>query len=164
VAEGNGPLSVDPAWHGRLARALDGKASPGPLAETRRMLRTPRAKQALEAATGAVAADMESAAVARIAAQAGVPFAAVRIVADDAGLGLPPAIAAATTPDGDVSKARLLLYTLGHPASLAPLIRLGLRFRRAERTMAATAGTLAARGWGLPESFREGPAGTRRPF
>jgi adenosylhomocysteine nucleosidase len=159
VAEGNGPLSVDPAWHGRLARALGGKASPGSLAETRRMLRTPAAKQALETATGAVAADMESAAVARIAAQAGVPFAAVRVVTDDAGLGLPPALAAATTPDGDVSKARLLLHTLGHPASLGPLIRLGLRFRQAERTMAAAAKVLESRGWGLPDPWREAPPG-----
>jgi adenosylhomocysteine nucleosidase len=158
VDEGGHALPVDPAWHARLVQALGGVTSPGLLAETRRMLETPRAKRRLGAATGAVAADMESAAVARVAAAAGVPFVVVRTVADDAGIALPPEVAAATTARGDVSTIRLLLQTLRRPASLGPLIRLGLRFRRAEGTMAAAAAALGPVGWGLPGSGPEGRA------
>ncbi len=73
-----------------------------------RPLVTPSQKQALFAATGAAAADMESHVAARAAAKHGLPFAVLRVVADPAERGLPPAALAGMAsrrdhgPDGGV--------------------------------------------------------------
>lgn len=55
----------------------------GLLAEADRVLKNGREKAALFRKTGALAADMESAAAAEAAAAAGLPFSAVRVILDD---------------------------------------------------------------------------------
>ncbi len=61
---------------------------------------TPEAKAALAASTGAVAVDMEAGAVATVAAQAGLPFLAAKIVFDAADEPLHPALMEVVRPDG----------------------------------------------------------------
>jgi nucleoside phosphorylase len=61
---------------------------------------TPGAKAALAASTGAVAVDMEAGAVATVAARAGLPFLAAKIVFDAAGEPLHPALMDVVRPDG----------------------------------------------------------------
>ena len=90
--------------------------------------------------TGAVAVDMESAAVASIAAARGLPFVAVRVIADTAVDALPRAVIEATRL-GSVRIARLLLETVRRPGDVAGLIRLAQRYRTARRVLAAVAHT-----------------------
>jgi adenosylhomocysteine nucleosidase len=86
---------------------------------------TPDDKRRLAEATGAVAVDLESAEAARAAAAAGVPFAAVRAVLDDARTALPPlALAAVDTATGRPRIGRLLIGVLGSPGQLPALLGL----------------------------------------
>ncbi len=98
------------------------------------------AKSQLFLETGAVAVDMESAGVAAVAASHGLPFIAVRVIADAAGDALPPAVVAATR-DGQVRLLPLLFGIARSPRQIAPLLRLARGFYRATLTLAAVAGT-----------------------
>lgn len=82
-------------------------------------------KRALFDRTGAAAVDMESHAVARAAAAAGLPFAALRAVADPADRALPPSTADAIAPDGSVRVLSVLKKIAGRPFDLPALMKLG---------------------------------------
>ncbi|RME35493.1 MAG: purine phosphorylase, partial [Gammaproteobacteria bacterium] len=92
-------------------------------------------KSALHLRTGAVAGDMESAAVAREALAAGVPFLAVRVVVDAASLSLPACLLPALDDAGRTRPGVLLAGLLRSPGALWPLIALGLAYRRALGTL-----------------------------
>ncbi|HEY0205470.1 MAG TPA: nucleoside phosphorylase, partial [Acetobacteraceae bacterium] len=89
------------------------------------ILATTDAKAALHARTGAVAVDLESAAVARIAARHGVPFAVLRAVCDPAGRGLPRAALAALDSQGHIGPWRVAAAILARPGDIPGLIALG---------------------------------------
>jgi adenosylhomocysteine nucleosidase len=78
---------------------------------------------------------MESAAVARVAASAGLPFLVVRAVADHAGMSLPAAVLHALDGRGDVALPRLLGYAIRQPAQFVELARLGRAFGAAAATL-----------------------------
>lgn len=90
--------------------------------------------------TGAVAVDMESAAVAAIAALHRLPFIAVRVIVDTAADAVPPAVAKATS-GGRVRVLRLILELARRPADIAPLIRLAKRYRKAMQSLVSIART-----------------------
>ncbi len=81
-------------------------------------------KQALFAQTGAVAVDLESGAVARVAGAHRLPFAALRAVCDPADADLPPAALAALDGQGMIGFGRVLRSVLAHPGQIAALLRL----------------------------------------
>ena len=80
-----------------MARApeRDNHARSGRLLTSARSVGSVEDKAALFERTGAVAVDMESAAIAEVAEQHGLPFLAVRVVVDSAGDVLPAAVTAA---------------------------------------------------------------------
>lgn len=82
-------------------------------------------KAALHAATGAVAVDMESHAVARAAAAVGLPFLAIRAIADPADAAIPPVARASVGADGRVRVAATLRALLRRPQDLPALLALG---------------------------------------
>lgn len=88
-------------------------------------------KQALYKRTGAVAVDLESADVARLCVDAGVPFAAIRAVGDPAERDLPPAALIGLKPDGQVDIAAVLRSVLGSPGQIPALMRVALDTRHA---------------------------------
>ena len=96
---------------------------------------TPEHKQALFASTGAAAIDLESAAVARVAAEHGLGFAALRAIADPARRHLPPAALVALGPDGRIALARIMKSVLRRPAQIPELIALGREAAAARRTL-----------------------------
>ena len=93
--------------------------------------------------TGALAVDMESAAVARVALKANIPFVALRSIADVADQDLPKAINYAMTAKGVISLPKILFYLCTHPAELIGLIKLGINFNRASKTLKKVASQLA---------------------
>ena len=94
-------------------------------------------KQAAFRETGALAVDLESGAVARVAARHRLPFAVLRVVCDPAGRALPPAALAALDSQGAIGAWRVLASVLAHPRQIAALLALAGDAARARRALGA---------------------------
>jgi adenosylhomocysteine nucleosidase len=81
-------------------------------------------KRALHVATGAHAIDLESGAVADVAAAHGVPFVVVRAVCDPAERDLPPAALIALDPAGGIGIWGVLRSVLVRPGQIPALLAL----------------------------------------
>jgi len=126
-------FAVDIAWHARLQQvaAFDTR----PIAEARSILATGAQKRALGDLAQAVAADMESAAAARVAQQAGVPFLVVRAIADDCEMALPAWLMHCFDTQGRVRGRRFLAHMLRHPLDIVAVARLARAFAAAEHSL-----------------------------
>jgi adenosylhomocysteine nucleosidase len=91
--------------------------------------------------TGAVAVDMESAAVAEVASSHGLPFVAVRAIVDTAGDTLPRALLKVGADGGTLRLGRLLGSLTQTPTDLLRLIRLAHGYRAARRALSRVAGS-----------------------
>jgi adenosylhomocysteine nucleosidase len=127
----------DAAWHERLCRRLHGRIDfhIGALAHSSAVLIGRDEKIALLRCSGAIAVDTESAAVAQVAQEAGVPFMAVRAVVDPPDLTIPASALASLDAQGRLRPLRLLAALAQHPGELVVLIRLGLNFRAAQAAL-----------------------------
>ena len=123
---------ADRDWREALLAALAAERPvAGALAGSDRVLATVAEKLRLYEATGACAVDMESHAVARVAADSGVPFAALRVVADPAGRALPRMALDALDADGRLRVRRVIAGLAKRPWETPGLIALALDARRA---------------------------------
>jgi hopanoid-associated phosphorylase len=92
-------------------------------------------KAALRSETGAAAVDMESHIAAAYAAEAGLPFAALRVISDPAGRALPALAMAAIKPNGDIDLRKVLRGLARNPSTLRALVSTGIDFNRALRSL-----------------------------
>lgn len=109
-------------WRVALAAKLAG-AHQGTIAASDTIVENVKAKAVLYESTGALVVDMESAVAARFAAKRNLPFAALRVISDDAAHALPPAALVAIKPDGGIAIGRVLGSLLRHPLQVPGLIR-----------------------------------------
>jgi hopanoid-associated phosphorylase len=130
IANGDLRYQTDQAWATRLQSAFPG-ADRVTVAGVDHPLQSPAEKAALYAETGAVAADMESHIVARLATEHGLPFAALRVIADPATRGVPPAALAGMAQDGRVDVWAVLASLARAPSQLPAMIALAADTRRA---------------------------------
>ena len=114
----------------------------GRLAESTSIVSSSKEKKQLHSTTGAIALDMESAAVARVAKQHILPFLTIRVIADPVNMDLPRAIYYSLNDQGEMVLRKLLLFLFLHPAELTGLIKLGLYFNAAKKTLKFIAGHL----------------------
>lgn len=128
------PMPTEPAWADRLAARLPG-AVRGRLLGADAMVAEAAQKAALHRTTGALAVDMESHVVARVARRHWLPFAAARVVSDGAQHTLPPAARVGMKPDGGMDLAAVLRSLLASPGQLPALIRTGLEAERGFRAL-----------------------------
>jgi adenosylhomocysteine nucleosidase len=138
IAPDGAKVATDAAWRDRVVAELDGRGIPfriGAIAGNDELVRLAETKRALRNATGALAVDMESHAVMRIAAAAGIPFLAVRVIADGAGDELPLAAESALTEEGGVAIFRLLGGLLRRPGDLAGMMMLAKRSASGFKTL-----------------------------
>jgi len=91
-----------------------------------------REKAQLAASYGAVAADMEAAAVARGAQARGVRFAAVKSISDESGFALPP-MRRFIRPEGEFDTSGFVRFAILRPWLWTTLVRLAGNSRRAAR-------------------------------
>ncbi len=134
---------ADPALRRWLGEGCD-----GPLLHSEALVAAPAAKAALHDASGCVALDMESGAVAQAAEAAGLPFAVLRAVCDPAARTLPPAACVPLRADGRLDGARVAASILRRPGQLPELLALG---RDAARARAALRRRLA--GLAMPQAI-----------
>ena len=103
----------------------------GPVLGASAILATTAEKRRAWSETGALAVDLESDVVARIAASAGIPFVVVRTIADTVLRELPPAALIPLTEDGTPQLARVLGSVLRRPRQFAALVGLARETRTA---------------------------------
>jgi adenosylhomocysteine nucleosidase len=110
-----------------------------------RVVGSAEGKRELRQRTGAGAVDMESAALAREARRAALPFYAVRVVTDTAGETFHNDFNAARDRSGRFSRSAIARHALRRPLERVPeLVRLA---RTARRAAAILGDSLAARQW-----------------
>ncbi len=130
-----GRASTDADWTARLCRRLP-KAITGVIAGVDAPVASESAKSALFAETRALSADMESHVVAELARHRGIPFAALRAVADPARCGLPPAASGSVMRENGTVRIRSVLASvIAQPAQVPELIRIATHTRAALRTL-----------------------------
>ena len=145
------PYPIDREWRAAVVAGLGPTtaAASATLVESPEVVADVAAKRALHAQTGADALDMESAAIARVAAEHGLPFLAVRVVLDDANTGLPAAARVAMDEAGRLQPAALARGLIRKPLALHRQLRgmkqLAVAYRAARITLERVALAMAAR-------------------
>ena len=123
-------FAADAGLCAALRAALPGAVG-GAIAGVDRALTDPGTKANHFAATGAVAADMESHVLARVSAAAGLPFVALRAVSDAADRSLPPLALKAVDAYGRLAPIGILASLFRHPSQIVALPGLARDSRRA---------------------------------
>ncbi len=113
---------TDQAWSNKLLDLIGG-ARYAPIAGVDDPIAEPEIKRDLHRATGAAAVDMESHVVARLAAEHGLAFAAVRVIVDPAERAIPPAALVGMNADGRTNVPAILRELIARPAQLTRLAR-----------------------------------------
>ena len=134
VLSEEGNWTTDGDWSERMLSAVPGAVS-GALIGVPAPVARPEDKQALHRKTGAVAVDMESHIVARMAAAFNVPFAAIRVITDPAKRALPRSALAGMRPDGTTNVAAVLRALVRRPADLPALFQTALDARTARAAL-----------------------------
>lgn len=127
--------ACDSRWIASLSSSLPA-ARAGPIYADGRLIANAADKASLHRETGALAADMESHIAARAAAEAGLPFAILRCVSDEADANVPPAIAVAMRPGGGLALGAAFSSIMKQPSQLPGLIRSVAGFRHAYSALA----------------------------
>lgn len=140
----NVKIATDADWHAHSKQVLSKLCvvHTGNLLTTQRIVALSNDKKQLHLKTGAVALDMESVAIAKVAKQHAMPFLAVRVIADSVNTSLPRAVNNALNEQGEVVLKKLLLSIALNPAEIPRLIKLGLSFRAAKVTLKQVAAQL----------------------
>jgi hopanoid-associated phosphorylase len=140
---GGASLKADEAWAKRLAGVLP-KARAGIVCGAQDAALTAAAKASLQAESGGLTIDLESAAVAEACAAAGKPFAVLRAVADPADRAIPEFALKGLTEDGRTHALPVILGLLGRPWQLPALLGLARDNRAALHSLGAAARLLDA--------------------
>jgi adenosylhomocysteine nucleosidase len=139
-------FATQESWRKSLVEVLAGignLVSVASIAGSERVVTSVAAKQNLRRHTGAVVVDMESVGVAEAAAEAGLPFMAVRAVADTAWFSVPEWVLGGVGADGALRPLVVAVGLLARPWALpvvAGLARDSRRARAGLRRVAALSG------------------------
>lgn len=128
-------------WPGELTGEWRPPLHRRPICTAPRLIGTPEEKRALGRQSGAVAVDMEAAAIARLCAGRDIPFGCVRVILDDLKTPLSPRLLALIN-DGRVSPLRLLAGVARSPGLARELWHLARLSRFAARQLALALGEL----------------------
>lgn len=145
-------LATDSRWRMAVCRALQPMfaVQGGSLVDTRQVLSTRGAKERVAQMSGAIAVDMESAAVGRAAADAGKPFVVLRVILDGLTDTLPPGVGRWIDAVGN-RRLVAAFETVFRPASWPGLLTLSRRYRRARRVLADSAQVLVPQAFLYPQ-------------
>lgn len=144
ILDENGHVyTADKSWQARLQQRMSAAHVPlhsgGSLLSVRQPLLTTADKSAAHQHHAALAVDMESAAVADVAHERGLPFVVLRAIVDEAGDTIPTALNNSVDAWGRPRTLGLIAAFCLHPSVLAHLPRLYSRMQRATQTLQAAA-------------------------
>jgi adenosylhomocysteine nucleosidase len=114
----------------------------GGLAGVEQVVAAQAGKAALHSETGAAAVDMESHIAAAYAAEANLPFAALRVISDPATRALPALATNAIKANGDIDLRKVLRGVARNPLTIRALYATGRDFNRALRSLRGCRGFL----------------------
>ncbi len=145
-------LATDSRWRMEVCRALQPMFAihGGRLLDSREVLSTRVAKARVAEASGAIAVDMESAAVGRAAAGAGKPFVVLRVVVDALADTLPRGIERWIDEAGNRRPIAALEIAF-RPACWPSLFKLSRRYRQARKALTDSAQVLVPQGFLYPQ-------------
>jgi hopanoid-associated phosphorylase len=149
VVAGNGPLATDSAWSQSLLKACP-LAIPTLICGVDAPVSDPAEKESLFHSTGAAAADMESHIAADFAAKRGLPFAALRAIADPAHRRVPQAALKGMRDDGSIDALAVLRGLGREPRETGALLRVARDALAARRALTRARHRLG-RGFGLAD-------------
>ena len=147
---------TDARWAQRLMRIIP-DAVHGPIAGVRAPVAHSAAKAEMHRETGAIAVDMESHVVARVAAEHDVPFAAMRVVVDPVERTIPRSALAGTCPDGTIDPLAVVGRADPARGRGQGLVRMSLDARTARATLVRGSALLGP-GLGLLDTVPLRPA------
>ena len=148
VLYGDSCTSTDAVWSQQLLGKIP-EAVYGPLMGVSAPVARPEDKRALYEQTGAVAVDMESHIVARIAHKHDIPMAAIRVITDPAERALPACAVSAMRPNGTTDILAMIRSIMTRPRELPALLQTALDARAARSTL-MRGRKLLGPGLGLP--------------
>ncbi len=129
-----GGWATDPGRRGLVDAALAAEGLPvrrGAVISARRPVASPRGKGSLRERSTALAVDLESAAVARAAAERSLPLVVLRAVCDTADQFVPEDFLASLDENGSVRPSFLLRRLAGRPSLVGDLVRMERGFSAA---------------------------------
>lgn len=137
-------ISVNATWHQHAKKVLGSEiiAYKGALIASEKIVSSAQEKQAIFEKTGAIALDMESGAIAKVATHYALPFLVIRAIADPASMDLPNALENALNEKGEVAITRILKSIVLNPKEIPHLIQVGQYFQIAKKTLSNTAKNL----------------------
>jgi adenosylhomocysteine nucleosidase len=128
-------------WPGKLDGVWQPPLRRGRIVTASHLVATTEEKTALGKQTGAVAVDMECAAIAELCTRHGVPFGCVRVISDDVATAVSPGLARVLSA-GRVSLGRLGLALVRSPRMVGELWRLSRQTRLAAHQLSLALGEL----------------------
>lgn len=137
--DGQSVPSPDRQWAEQVAARGDEDVHTGSLVTVDRVITQPEEKAALRDALGLnrpAAIDMETAAVARVAAEYGVPYLSLRIISDTADESLPDLLKDAQRDDGSIDRTCVMQSAVWSPSAVPALMRMRGRVQRAAEILA----------------------------
>jgi adenosylhomocysteine nucleosidase len=144
VMDGGERYATDRAWSRQVLEALP-DAVHGPMIGVNAPVAHPHAKRSLHRETGAIAVDMESHVVARVAAEHRLPMIAIRVVTDPAERALPQCALVGARPDGSTSVGAVMRALTRRPHEFPALLRVALDTRAARATLLRSREVLSRR-------------------
>ncbi len=141
ITENQQHISVHTEWRQQTVCLLDGlqPIHSGPLSTSSSIISSSRKKKVIHQSTGAIALDMESTAIARIAEQEQIPCLVIRVIADTVDMNLPTAITKSMDGKGEINNNKLALNIITNPLQIPDLIKLGLHFQNAQKKLNSVA-------------------------
>lgn len=132
-------LACTPAW----VAALSGAGTKASLYSAGVAVSTAEEKHAVAAAHGAAAVDMESYGVGEAAQELGLPFVALRAIADGADRAIPPAALKGLKADGSTDPRAVLRAMAASPGQIGGVLAVASDSRKASRALRRVALALA---------------------
>ncbi len=127
----------DHAWHAALKSRLEQQRlfADGTILSMQDVQHDLRSKSDLHQATQALAVDMESAAVARVALNANKPFVVIRTIFDSVSMRIPASSTNATDQYGQVSIPKLISGLIRKPAEVLQYPQMIASFAKAKKSL-----------------------------